>query len=62
MNLRELTDDQNAILAQVESGDFTLDQVEDHLSMLKEDRESKIESYLHVINRLELYLKPLLIR
>lgn len=58
MNLRELTDDQNAILAQVESGDFTLDQVEDHLSMLKEDRESKIESYLHVINRLQSEANP----
>lgn len=52
MNLRQLTDDQNAILAQVESGDFTLDDVSDHLDMLKEDRSAKIESYLHVINRL----------
>ena len=53
MNLRELTDDQAAILAQVESGDFTLDDVSDHLDMLAEDRNNKIESYLHVINRLE---------
>lgn len=53
MSLRELTAEQDAILAQVESGDFTLDQVEDHLDMLKEDRWKKIESYLHVINRLE---------
>ena len=30
MNLRELTHDQQAILAQVESGDFTLSDVSDH--------------------------------
>lgn len=53
MNLRELTHDQDAILAQVENGDFTLDDVSDHLDMLREDREQKIENYLHVINRLE---------
>lgn len=53
MNLRELTNDQEAILAQVESGDFTLDQVSDHLDMLEEDRNKKIENYLHVINRLD---------
>ena len=52
MNLRQLTHDQEAILAQVESGDFTLDDVSDHLDMLEEDRNKKIESYLHVINRL----------
>tara|TARA_R110000824_G_scaffold261660_1_gene450414 strand:+ start:688 stop:1176 length:489 start_codon:yes stop_codon:yes gene_type:complete len=52
MNLRELTDDQQAILAQVENGDFSLDDVSDHLEMLEEDRNKKIESYLHVINRL----------
>ena len=52
MNLRELTEDQSAILAQVENGDFTLDDVSDHLDMLEEDRNKKIESYLHVINRL----------
>ena len=53
MNLRELTHDQEAILAQVESGDFTLDDVSDHLDMLEEDRNKKIENYLHVINRLQ---------
>ena len=53
MNLRQLTDDQQAILAQVENGDFSLDDVSDHLEMLEEDRNKKIESYLHVINRLE---------
>ena len=52
MNLRELTHDQEAILAQVENGDFTLDDVGDHLDMLEEDRNKKIENYLHVINRL----------
>jgi hypothetical protein len=52
MNLRELSDDQQAILAQVENGDFSLDDVSDHLEMLEEDRNKKIESYLHVINRL----------
>ena len=59
MNLRELTDDQAAILAQVESGDFTLDDVSDHLDMLEEDRNKKIESYLYVINRIDSELKAL---
>jgi len=54
MNLRELTSDQEAILAQVEKGDFTLEQVSDHLEMLEEDRNQKIENYLHVINRIEI--------
>lgn len=52
MNLRELTHDQRAILAQVENGDFTLDDVSDHLDMLDSERKQKIENYLHVINRL----------
>ncbi len=52
MNLRELTNDQLDILAQVENGDFTLDQVSDHLDMLDSERKQKIENYLHVINRL----------
>ena len=52
MNLRELTADQEAILAKVESGDFTLDQVSDHLDMFDSERKQKIENYLHVINRL----------
>lgn len=57
MNLRELTNDQQAILSQVESGDFTLDDVSDHLELLESDRNNKIESYLHVINLLEAKLK-----
>lgn len=57
MNLRELTHDQEAILAQVESGDFTLDDVSDHLELLESERNQKIENYLHVINRLEAKLK-----
>jgi len=57
MNLRELTSDQESILAQVESGDFTLDEVSDHLDMLAEDRNKKIESYLYVINNIESDLK-----
>ena len=52
MNLRELTEDQEAILAQVEEGDFSLDDVSDHLDMLDSERNKKIESYLHVINKL----------
>jgi hypothetical protein len=52
MNLRELTNDQDAILAQVESGDFSLDEVSDHLELLDDERKQKIENYLHVINRL----------
>lgn len=53
MNLRELTHDQDAILAQVESGDFTLDDVSDHLELLDGERKQKIENYLYVINRLD---------
>ena len=34
-------------------GDFTLDDVSDHLDMIEEDRNKKIENYLHVINRLD---------
>ncbi len=52
MNLRELTADQEAILSKVESGDFTLEQVSDHLDMLDSERKQKIENYLYVINRL----------
>jgi len=52
-NLRELTNDQQAIMSQVEDGDFTLEQVSDHLDMLDSERKSKIENYLHVINRLQ---------
>ena len=52
MNLRELTSDQESILAQVESGDFTLEDVSDHLELLDGERNKKIENYLHVINRL----------
>ena len=53
MNLRQLTHDQEAILSQVEDGDFTLEQVSDHLDMLESERKQKIENYLHVINRLQ---------
>ena len=53
MNLRELTADQEAILARVENEEFTLEEVSDHLDMLKECRAEKIENYLHVINRLQ---------
>ncbi len=53
MNLRQLTHDQEAILSQVEDGDFTLEQVSDHLDMLDSERKQKIENYLHVINRLQ---------
>ena len=51
-SLRDLTADQEAILSQVENGDFTLEQVSDHLDMLDSERKQKIENYLHVINRL----------
>lgn len=57
MNLRDLTSDQEAILAQVESGDFTLDDVSDHLELLENERNQKIENYLHVINNIEVKLK-----
>ena len=52
MNLRELTQDQQEILAQVENDEFSIDDVSDHINMLESERNKKIESYLHVINRL----------
>ena len=53
MNLRELTQEQAAILALVESGELTEDQVIDHIDMLDDDIKTKIENTLFVINRLE---------
>mgnify|MGYP003627909547 FL=1 len=53
VSLRDLTEDQAAILAQVESGDFSLDDVADHLELLDSERKDKIESYLFVINNLQ---------
>ncbi|QDP50448.1 MAG: hypothetical protein Unbinned6284contig1001_4 [Prokaryotic dsDNA virus sp.] len=53
MNLRELTQEQAAILALVENGELTEDQVRDHLDMLDDDIKTKIENTLFVINRLE---------
>ena len=53
MNLRELTQEQAAILALVESGELTEEQVRDHLDMLDDDIKTKIENTLFVINRLE---------
>lgn len=58
MNLRELTGDQEKILAQVESGDFSIEDVSDHLEMLGSERTQKIENYLHVINRIESQITP----
>ena len=52
MNLRELTQDQQEILAQVENDEFSIDDLSDHINMLESERNKKIESYLHVINRL----------
>lgn len=52
-SLRDLTNDQEAILALVESGDFSLSDVSDHLELLEGERNDKIENYLHVINRLD---------
>lgn len=53
MNLRELTQEQAAILALVENGELTEDQVRDHIDMLDDDIKTKIENTLFVINRLE---------
>ena len=53
MNLRELTQEQAAILALVENGELTEEQVRDHLDMLDDDIKTKIENTLFVINRLE---------
>ena len=53
MNLRELTQEQAAILALVENGELTEDQVRDHIDMLDDDIKTKVENTLFVINRLE---------
>ena len=53
MNLRELTQEQAAILALVENGELTEDQVRDHIDILDDDIKTKIENTLFVINRLE---------
>lgn len=53
MNLRELTQEQASILALVENGELTEDQVRDHIDMLDDDIKTKVENTLFVINRLE---------
>ena len=53
MNLRELTIEQQQILDAVENGDFTPEQVSDHLDGITQAREEKIEGCLHVLNQIE---------
>lgn len=53
MNLRELTQEQKEILAIVEDGDLSLDEVSDHLEMLNDDIKRKVENSLFIINNLE---------
>ena len=53
MNLRDLTIEQQQILDAVESGDFTSEQVADHLDGISQGIHDKIESSLHALNRLE---------
>ena len=53
MNLRELTIEQQQILDAVENGDFTPEQVADHLDGITQAREEKIEGCLHVLNQCE---------
>ena len=53
MNLRELTIEQQQILDAVENGDFTPEQVADHLDGITQAREEKIEGCLHVLNQIE---------
>lgn len=53
MNLRELTQEQAEILALVENGELTEEQVKDHLDMLEDDIKTKVENTLFVINRLD---------
>ncbi|MCP3700961.1 MAG: hypothetical protein GY920_21075 [Aliivibrio sp.] len=54
MNLRELTEDQTAILKMVENSELSEEDVKDHLEYLTEDRNKKIENYLYVLSGLEL--------
>lgn len=49
MNLRELTQEQKEIQALIENGDFTAEQVADHMQMLEGDIKQKIEDTLYVL-------------
>ena len=53
MNLRELTIEQKQVLEAVENGDFTPEQVADHLDGITQAREEKIESCLLVLRQIE---------
>lgn len=53
MNLRELTIEQKQILDAVENGDFTPEQVADHLDGITQAREEKIEGCLFVLRQVE---------
>ena len=53
MNLRELTIEQQQIMDAVENGDFTPEQVSDHLDGINQARDEKIEGCLHVLNQYE---------
>ena len=50
MNLRELTNDQLGILELVNNGDLSEDDVKDHLDMITDERNKKIENILYVIS------------
>lgn len=53
MNLRELTDEQNKLIALVETGVMSLGDISDHLDMVSSCRKDKIESTLAVIAQLK---------
>jgi len=51
--LRELTEDQLAIMALVTDGELNIEDVADHLDMLKGEKVNKIESCLFVLADME---------
>jgi len=53
MNLRELTIEQQQIMDALENGDFTPEQVSDHLDGIEAARDKKIERCLFVLSELE---------
>ena len=53
MNLRDLTNEQNKLIALVETGVMSLDDISDHLDMVSSCRKDKIESTLAVIAQLK---------
>ncbi len=53
MNLRELTEEQSKLIALVDTGVMSLEDISDHLDMVSSCRKDKIESTLAVITQLK---------